>query len=107
MFHYFRQRYHSPYTRPTGPQPVNASPFSVFTKNGIKTLLSLALTLITFGVLILIYPLVLAVVVAALFFLIALVCVSFAWKLFRASKRISQAGPQVHIEINRPPEDSQ
>ncbi len=103
----FRQTPFSPHTRPEGPQFNTASPFSVFTRNGIKTLVSLALTLIALGVLTLIFPMVLAVVVAALFFMIAVVCLSFAWKLFRASRGISRAGSQVHIEINRPPDDYQ
>ena len=103
----FRQTYSGPRVRPDGSQPYNASPFSVFTRNGIKTLVWLALMLITFGVLILIFPLVLAVVVAALFFMIALVCLSFAWKLYRASKRISRVEPQVHVEIHRPEDDYQ
>ena len=103
----FRQTPFSPHTRPEGPQFNNASPFSVFTRNGIKTLISLALTLIALGVLTLIFPMVLAVVVAALFFMIAAVCLSFAWKLFRASRRISQGQPQVHVEIHRPEDDYQ
>ena len=102
MFRYFRQTYSGPHVRPDGPQHYNASPFSVFTRNGIKTLVSLALTLIILGVLTLIFPMVLAVVVAALFFMIALVCLSFAWKLYRASRRVSRGEPQVHVEIHRP-----
>ena len=107
MFRYFRQTYAGPNVRPDGSQPYNASPFSVFTRNGIKTLVWLALTLITLGVLMLIFPMVLAVVVAALFFMIALSCLSFAWKLFRASRRVSRMEPQVHVEIHRPPDSDQ
>ena len=107
MFRYFRQTYSGSRVRPDGSQAYNASPFSVFTRNGIKTLVSLALTLIAFGVLILIFPLVLAVVVAALFFMIAAVCLSFAWKLYRASRRVSHVEPQVHVEIHRPTDSDQ
>jgi len=102
MSYDFRQTYSSPHVRPDGSQAYNVSPFSVFTRNGIKTLVSLALTLIALGVLTLIFPMVLAVVVAALFFMIAAVCLSFAWKLYRASRRVSHVEPQVHVEIHRP-----
>ena len=107
MFRDFRQIYTGWQVRSDGSPSNNATPFSVFTRNGIKTLVSLALTLMVLGILTLIFPMVLAVVVAALFFVIALVCLSFAWKLYRVSRGVSRTEPEVRVEIHRSGEDFQ
>ncbi len=62
--------------------------FYKLSQSGIKSLVSLALTLIGLGALMLIFPLVLAIVVASLFFLIALICLQVAWKIHRTARTL-------------------
>jgi len=52
----------------------------------MKTLTGLSLFLIMMGTLVLLFPLILAFLVAALFFTIAAICLSVVWKLYRQSK---------------------
>ena len=88
------------------PQDPNfASPFASYARSGIKLLVILSLLLIGLGVLILIYPLILAIFVAALFFLIALTCLNFAWRLFRANRQRHSTDQHIHVQIHSPPYD--
>jgi len=52
----------------------------------MKALTGLSLFLITMGTLVLLFPLILAFLVAALFFTIAAICLAIVWKLYRQSK---------------------
>lgn len=72
------------------------------TQSGIKSLVSLSLTLIGLGTLMLLFPLVLAIVVASLFFLIALFCLQVAWKIHRAARNIQnqQSQHRTHIDVD-------
>jgi ABC-type bacteriocin/lantibiotic exporter with double-glycine peptidase domain len=74
--------------------------FQTLTQNGIKSLTSLAITLIALGILMLLFPLVLAIVIASLFFLIALFCMNFAWKIYRASRNIQQQQSHQHTHVD-------
>ena len=75
--------------------------FYKLTQNGIKSLTSVALTLIGLGVLMLLFPLVLAIVIASLFFLIALICLQVAWKIHRAARNIQnqQSHHHTHVDV--------
>ena len=102
MRHSFR---HIFFRQPTG-GPTNEfypSPFASITRNGIKLLLLFALTLIALGILVLIFPRILAVFVAALFFLLALGCLSFAWRLWRAGRAKPPSDHSIHVEFHQPP----
>ena len=104
MRHFFRQIF---FYQPPGSSENEPyiSPFTAISRHGIKVLLWTALILIALGVLILIYPLILAVFVAALFFLLALGCLSFAWRLWRAGRLRPPSNPDIHVEIHSPPRD--
>ena len=78
-------------------------------RGGIKWLTSSALTLIGLGVLMLLFPLILAIVISSLFFLIALFCLQMAWKIHRAARNVQHhqqsyqqdhPQPRTHVEVN-------
>ena len=104
MRHFFRQIFFS--QPPGGGNNIHPSSFASISRNGIKILAWIALILIALGILILIYPLILAIFVAALFFLLALGCLSFAWRLWRAGRARPPAHHDIHVEIHSPPHDN-
>jgi len=75
------------------------SPFAFFAHSGLKTLLSIAFCLIGLGILILIFPLVLAFFVAGLFFFAALLCLRFAWRLYRISGHQNTNTHHIHVDV--------
>ncbi len=62
------------------------SPISGLLGGGISSLVSIAMTLTALGILMLLFPIVLAIIVASLFFAIAFVCLAGAWRLFRVAR---------------------
>jgi hypothetical protein len=54
--------------------------------DGMKTLTGLSLSLITIGILVLLFPRILAFLVATLFFAAAAFCLITVWKLYQKSK---------------------
>ena len=81
------------------------SPFSGMTQTGLKTLLSIAAFLIGLGVLVLVFPVVLAVFVAALFFGVALICLRFSWRIYRAGRAHRPYTNDVQVTIHEPSDD--
>jgi hypothetical protein len=68
----------------------------------IHVLFFAALALALLGVLVLLFPVVLAVFVAAIFFWIAAMCLGFAWKIFRASRPPSAGRRRIDVDIIDP-----
>lgn len=74
------------------------SPFTVMSRRAAKGLAVFAVFLIGLGVLVLVFPMVLAFFVAGLFFLVALFCLRWALKIFRQS-RFTTNSDDVHVDI--------
>jgi len=81
------------------------SPFSGITRTGLRTLLTMAAFLIALGILVLVFPVVLAVFVAVLFFGVALICLRFAWRIYRASRLQRPYSHDVQVTIHEPPDE--
>ena len=75
------------------------SPWGNLSNNAIKALLSIALVLVGLGALVLIFPLVLAFFVAGLFFFIAFLCLSWAWKIYRLRRGASAERKYVDVRV--------
>ncbi len=76
-----------------------SSPFTSMTTNAAKMLVVLAFFFIGIGILIIMFPEVLAYFVALLFFAAAFACFSWAWKIFRAGKN-RQVDNMIHIDVD-------
>ena len=74
------------------------SPFTAMSRGAAKGLAMFALFLIGLGVLVLVFPMVLAFFVAGLFFLIALLCLRWSWRIYRQS-RFTANSSDVHIDV--------
>ena len=83
------------------PQRHSFGPFDVLGRYAIHTLLIIALLLTGLGILVLLFPLVLAVVVAILFFWIALMAAGFAYRIHRSRRYDS---PTI-VDVRPPDED--
>lgn len=92
----------------TGPD--SGSPGSHFLsslfQNTAKTLLTIAVFCIGLGVLVLIFPLILAFFVAAILFFISLVSLVFAWKVYRSGRIDHDGRRRIHVTV-RPAGDEQ
>lgn len=75
------------------------SPFRSFSTNAAKMLLMLALFFIGIGILVMIFPEVLAFFVALLFFMAAFVCLGWAWRIFRGGRGAGR-DPIIHMDVN-------
>ena len=73
-----------------------------FLSSSAKALLALTAAFVTLGVLVLLFPRVLALVVAIICFIAALTCLRFAWKIFRAGRLASHPRRQVDVNIYDP-----
>ena len=71
--------------------------FTSIQRSGAKFFTFTALALIAIATLTLLFPMVLAVIFAALCFLAAAACLKFAWKIYRASGSINNH-PHIHVE---------
>ena len=96
---FFWHSHHTDHSSPRTTSSFFGSPFKYFANSGIKTLLSIALFLIALGSLVLIFPLILAFFVAGLLFFAALLCLSFAWKLFRISRHQNSQTHHIHVDV--------
>ena len=85
--------------------PQFSNPIPAASRLWAKLLVGLAGALIVMAVLVLLFPLVLAVVVAAIFFLGALIALRFAWKLYLASR--NTATPTRRVDVIVDPDSSQ
>ena len=94
-------------SRPNGSsqEPYGYSPFTVNAQSGAKFLVTIALVLIGLGVFMLFYPRILAVIVASLFFLVALGCLKFAWRLYRGTRTKGPFNQGNHAEMRPGDED--
>lgn len=98
---YFFSHLFSTSRQPGSPHNIfDCSPLAAASRHGVKLLVSSALLLIGLGVLILLFPLVLAVFVAALFFLIALLCLNFAWRVYRGSKKNQPSSERFYVKTH-------
>ena len=70
-----------------------------------KALLSLALILVALGVVALLFPFILALIVAIMLFAAALTCLRFAWKILRAGRSTRQSRRQVDVITYDSPEN--
>ena len=61
----------------------------------------LGLLLVIFGILVLLFPLALAVFVAVLFFLAALGCLRWSWKVYRGSRPEERYVKHVDVKTQR------
>jgi len=77
------------------------SPFSVMSRRAAMGLALLGLLLVGFGILVLLFPLALAVFVAVLFFLTALGCLRWAWMVYRGSRIENRYVKHVDVETRR------
>lgn len=68
-----------------------SSPLSNFTRGAAKFFLLLGLFFILLGIFVIVFPEVLAIFVAAILFLLAVVCLSLAWRIFRHSRPFSRS----------------
>ena len=62
------------------------SPFSVMSRRAATGLALVGLLLVGFGILVLLFPLALAVFVAIVFFLAAMGCLRWAWVVYRGGR---------------------
>ena len=85
--------------------PQFSNPIPAASRLWARLLVGLAGALITLAVLVLLFPLVLAVVVAAIFFMGALIALRFAWKLYVTSR--NTAPPRRRVDVIIDPGDSQ
>ena len=73
-------------------------PFTSIQKTGVKFLTFAALLLIATAVLTLIFPMILAVIFAALCVLGAMACLKLAWKIHRAGRSMNHTTTHVQVE---------
>ena len=74
------------------------SPFTDMSRRAAKGLAIFAVFLVGLGVLVLLFPLVLAFFVAGLFFLAALLCLRWALRIYRQS-RFTTNSNDVHVDV--------
>ena len=77
-------------------------PLTPLARNAAKLFLTIALACIGLAVLIILFPLVLAIFVAALFVIVALFCLALAWKTYRASRHLRSDRSHVEVTIIDP-----
>jgi|GEM_PF-3476856 len=65
-----------------------------------RFLLFFAIIALGLGVLVLLFPLILAFFVAGFFFLIALFSLRYAWKIYYLNRPAQNHRPQYHVEIH-------
>ena len=81
-----------------GSRGPRVSLFSGGMLQAVRLLVSIALMLTGMGVLVILFPRVLAYFVAGLFFFVAVVCLQQAWKIYKASRRINDIDVNVDME---------
>ncbi|MBN2210537.1 MAG: hypothetical protein JW709_04000 [Sedimentisphaerales bacterium] len=74
------------------------SPFGLALRHAAGTLVMLALACIALGIGVLLFPLILAIFVAVLFFFVALVCLGWAWRIYRTQS--AHREPTIHVKVS-------
>ncbi|MCK5269390.1 MAG: hypothetical protein KAJ46_01345 [Sedimentisphaerales bacterium] len=77
------------------------SPFSAMSRRAAMGLAMAGLLLVGIGVLVLLFPLALAVFVAFVFFLAAMGCLRWAWVVYRSGRPESRHVKHVDVETRR------
>ena len=74
--------------------------YTMMSYHSIKILTTLALSLVAFGVLVILFKEVFVFIVAGFCFLGALVCLRYAWVIYRHDRWMRRNGPTVDIDEN-------
>ena len=77
------------------------SPFSVMSRRAAMGLAITGLLLVSIGILVLLFPLALAVFVAIVFFLAAMGCLRWAWVVYRSSRTENRYVKSVDVKTRR------
>jgi|GEM_PF-2367318 len=76
-----------------------STPWGSLLYGSVKTLLVCSVGLIGLGVLVLLFHRVLAFLVAGLCFLLALVCLKCAWRVYRDARVSTHRAGRIHVDV--------
>ena len=74
-------------------------------RNTVRFLLTISFVLIGLGIVVILFPLILALLVAGLLFFIAMVCLYWAGKTYLHTRNLKHVDPDIKCEIYDPGDD--